>query len=111
MSYSCGNCGAEFDEGTKFCPNCGTKINWETTNDNQDESKPGFVLVFVAICACVAVGIGIYDGNWIWDGILAVVAISASAFVINYAKEGNIPMKNAVTIAFFYRDWSSGVIC
>lgn len=35
MSYNCGNCGAEFEEGTKFCPNCGSRINWETEETEQ----------------------------------------------------------------------------
>lgn len=39
MKWNCGNCGAEIDEGTKFCPNCGTKINWETTDSGQGESQ------------------------------------------------------------------------
>lgn len=29
MTWNCGNCGAEVEEGVKFCPNCGTNINWE----------------------------------------------------------------------------------
>lgn len=29
MTWNCGNCGAEVEEGVKFCPNCGTSINWE----------------------------------------------------------------------------------
>lgn len=35
MKWKCGNCGAEFDEGTKFCPNCGTKINGKTPQTDQ----------------------------------------------------------------------------
>lgn len=29
MTWNCGNCGAQIEEGVKFCPNCGTSINWE----------------------------------------------------------------------------------
>lgn len=29
MTWNCGNCGAQLEEGVKFCPNCGTSINWE----------------------------------------------------------------------------------
>ena len=39
MKWNCGNCGAEIDEGTKFCPNCGTKINWKTADSGQGESQ------------------------------------------------------------------------
>lgn len=35
MIWNCGNCGAEIDEGTQFCPKCGTKINWETPQTDQ----------------------------------------------------------------------------
>ena len=101
QTFTCGNCGGEFKGRVEYCPHCGTNINWESTNNNQDESSPRFVLVFVAICACIVVGMGIYDGHWILNSFLAVVAISVSAGVIYYAKEENIPMKNAVTVAFF----------
>ena len=29
MTWNCENCGAQLEEGVKFCPNCGTRINWE----------------------------------------------------------------------------------
>ncbi len=29
MNWNCGNCGAEIEYGTKFCPNCGANINWD----------------------------------------------------------------------------------
>lgn len=35
MIWNCGNCGAEIEEGTNFCPSCGTKINWETSQTDQ----------------------------------------------------------------------------
>ena len=35
MIWNCGNCGAELEEGTNFCPSCGTKINWETSQTDQ----------------------------------------------------------------------------
>lgn len=35
MIWNCGTCGAEIEKGSKFCPNCGTKIDWETSQTEQ----------------------------------------------------------------------------
>lgn len=94
MSYSCGNCGAEFEKGTKFCPNCGTKINWKKTNDNQDESSDRYKLyglLFVAICACISMGIFIYLGDWFLAIFLTICLIFIVGGFITYAEENDIP--------------------
>ena len=94
MSYSCGNCGAEFEKGTKFCPNCGTKINWKKTNDNQDESSDRYKLyglLFVAICACISMGIFIYLGDWFLAIFLTICCIIIVGGFITYAEENDIP--------------------
>lgn len=104
MSYSCGNCGAEFEEGTKFCPNCGSKINWETTNDNQDESSERYTyygLAFVALCACIAFGIYIYLGDWFFAIFMTVCTIIVGLGFVGYAKEENFPKNIVLAITCF----------
>ena len=104
MSYSCGNCGAEFEEGTKFCPNCGSKINWETTNDNQNESSERYTyygLAFVALCACIAFGIYIYLGDWFFAILMTVCTIIVGFGFVGYAKEENFPKNIVLVITCF----------
>ena len=52
MAKYCENCGADLEEGTKFCPECGQEVKIKTvpqTNENKTNKKIIYVLIVIII--------------------------------------------------------------
>lgn len=66
----CGKCGAQINDGVKFCPNCGNavspnkvqvkNVNGKTTKVTRKKKKPLTLFLIICLFAMIAGGIGIY---------------------------------------------------
>ena len=93
MIWNCGTCGTEIEEGTKFCPNCGTKINWETSQTEQSFTCGNCGGEFIGkVDYCPHCGIKI---NWnkksldlsVWQWIILSITALVSFFCLLAAHE------------------------
>lgn len=62
MAKYCENCGADLEEGTKFCPECGQEVKIKTvphTNENKTNKKIIYILIAIIIVFIVLITLSI----------------------------------------------------